>query len=107
MMGGVWQISITNSIVTLVFVQEIELNSRVQVLFGATYATAVLYYNATIPPGQSVPYYAIYRVTPKSTDITRTTFNNNSTRFFSYRDQYYTPGSQDQYLKFPQDGTFK
>jgi hypothetical protein len=105
--GGVWRISITNGIVTLVFVQEIDLNSRIQILFGATYATAVLYYNATIPPGQSVPYYTVYKVTPKATDITRTTFNNNSTRFFSYRDQYYEPGTQDQYLKFPQDGVFK
>ena len=105
--GGVWQISITNDVVTLEFLQEIELNSKIQILDGATYSTAVVYYAGTITPGLTVPHYTVFGSSLLVNEKTRTTFNNNTTRFFSNRDQYYEPGTQDQYLKFPQDGVFK
>lgn len=103
--GGVWKINIVNDIVNLEFVQEIEVNQRVQILRGATYSSAIVYYNPILEPGQSVPYYVVYKLIPTSLSK-RTTFNANTTRFFSKRDQYYEPGTQDKYLKFPQIGVF-
>lgn len=103
--GGIWEINIINGIVNLVFKQEIQVNQRVQIIRGGTFGGAVMYYNPTIPTGQTVPYYVVYKITPPALDP-KTTFNGNSTRFFSFKDQYYVPGTQDKYLKFPQDGAF-
>jgi Putative Ig domain len=102
--GGVWQVNIVNNIVNLTFVQEIQTNDRVRITSGATYASATLTYtNRNLVDGQSVPYYEVFAtnviVLPKPT-----TFNDNTTRFFSRRDQYYTPESRDKYLKFTQYG---
>jgi hypothetical protein len=103
--GGVWQIGIVNGIVNLSFVCEIELNQRVQILRGSTYAGAIMYYNPILTPGQSVPFYTVYKLQPTSVKR-KTTFNDNTTRFFTKRDSYYEPGTQDKYLKFPQIGAF-
>jgi hypothetical protein len=103
--GGVWQIKIVENVVTLNFIKEIEVNQRIRVLQGNTYASAIMYYSINLSPGQSVPYYVPYYVKPKS-KATRTTFNGNTTRFFNYRDQYYAPESQDKYVEFPQIGVF-
>ena len=103
--GGVWQINIVNGIVNLQFILEVEVNQKVQVLSGATYGGAILYYDQTLVVGQSVPYYSIYRYQPNSS-VLPTTFNGNTTKFFNYRDQYYTPNSNDKYVKFPQFGVF-
>jgi hypothetical protein len=103
--GGIWRVSIVNGVVNLVFVQEVNPNDRVQIVRGATYGAAVVFYNPILTVGQSVPRYDLYRYTPPDS-IRRTTFNNNTTRFFSKRDQYYEPESQDKYLKFPQYGVF-
>ena len=104
--GGIWRINIINEIVQLVFVQEIELNQRVRVSFGKTYGGSILYYATTNIPGQSVPEYVVFKVQTESINQKRTTFNGDSTKFFSHRDQYYTPGTQDKYIKFPQFGVF-
>jgi len=103
--GGVWQINIIGGIVTLSFVQEVQINQRVRILNGKTYSGAIFYYSIDLHPGQNVPYYTLYRYTPVL-NRKRTTFNGDSTRFFNFRDQYYTPGSQDKYVKFPQYGVF-
>jgi hypothetical protein len=104
--GGIWEINIVNGIVNLVFVQEIEVAQRIRVILGNTYSGAILYYNQILNVGQNVPAYSVYRV--QATSIKqRTTFNGNSTRFFSFRDQYYEPGSEDTMLKFPQTTMFK
>lgn len=102
--GGVWQINITNDIVNLSFVQEIDINDRVRILFGKTLSSAVMIYSIELAVGQTVPYYKVFKVTP--TIRQRTTFNNDTTKFFTYRDQYYEPGTQDKYVKFPQYGVF-
>uniref|UniRef100_UPI0037C147F3 hypothetical protein n=1 Tax=Flavobacterium sp. TaxID=239 RepID=UPI0037C147F3 len=103
--GGVWQIKIVNNIVTLIFIKEIEVNQRVRVLNGSSYSGSIMYYNQMLEPGQTVPFYSL--VTLQSNAVTvRTTFNGDSTRFFSYRDEYYTPGENNQYVKFPQTCTF-
>jgi len=104
--GGVWRIDIINNVVNLSFVKEIELNQRVRILRGGTYGGAVMYYTPIVPEGQSVPYYVVYQVAPPAVDP-KTTFNGGTTRFFSFKDTYYEPGTQDKYLKFPQDGVFK
>jgi hypothetical protein len=103
--GGVWRINIINNIVTLVPVQEILPNQRISVLFGNTYAGAILYYNQILQPGQTVPFYSVYKYQFQLSGK-RTTFNGDSTKFFSNRDSYYTPGSKDKYVKFPQYGVF-
>lgn len=103
--GGIWQINIVNGIVTLTFVQPVQLNQRIRILGGKTYTSAIVFYSLNLAPGQSVPYYQVYRY-EKYTKATPTTFNGGGTRFFSYRDTYYAPGTQDKYLKFPQYGVF-
>ena len=102
--GGVWRIDIVNDIVNLTFVQEIALYDRVRVLFGKTLSSAILFYSLDLQHGQTVPYYEVFTNNP--TIRIRTTFNNDTTKFFTYRDEYYEPGTQDKYVKFPQYGVF-
>ena len=102
--GGVWRIDIVNGIVNLNFVQEINTYDRVKVLFGKTLSSAILFYSLDLQPGQTVPYYEVFSNNP--TIRIRTTFNNDTTKFFTLRDQYHEPGSQDKYVKFPQYGVF-
>jgi hypothetical protein len=103
--GGVWRINIFNNIVSLTFVKEVNLGQRVRILSGSTFASAIVYYSIELQPGQNVPFYKVYNVQPNGTP-TKTTFNNATTRFFNYRDQYYAPGTEDKYVKFPQYGVF-
>lgn len=104
--GGIWQINIVNNVVTLSSVLEVNPADRVRIVAGATYGGAILFYNQTLNPGQTVPYYTVYKIDKKSIPH-RTTFNADTTKFFNYRDQYYTPGENDHYLKFPQYSMFK
>lgn len=103
--GGVWQINIVDSFVNLVPLTEVSVNQRVRVLNGSTYGGAILYYSNILYVGQTVPYYEVYQYTP-NLSRKRTTFNGDSTKFFNYRDQYYTPNVHDKYVKFPQFGVF-
>ena len=104
--GGIWQINIINNIVFLTSIQEVDTNERVRIITGGTYGGAIMYYDQTLTIGQTVPYYKVYKLGVNS--IThRTTFNADTTKFFSNRDQYYEPGINDHYLKFPQYGMFK
>jgi hypothetical protein len=103
--GGVWQINIINNIVYLTFVKEIQLNDRIRVLNGKTYSGAILYYNPILTLGLTVPYYKIYDIASGAIS-NPTTFNNNTTKFFSNRDDYYQPDNYDKYLEFPQNGVF-
>jgi hypothetical protein len=102
--GGIWRIGITNGIVNLDFVQEITVYERVKILFGKTLSSAILTYSLDLIPGQTVPFYKVFISNPALR--IRTTFNNDTTKFFTLRDQYYEPGSEDKYVKFPQYGVF-
>ena len=102
--GGIWRINITNGIVNLTFVQEITVYERVRILFGKTLSSAILTYSLDLAPGQTVPFYKVFISNPALR--IRTTFNNDTTKFFTFRDQYYEPGSEDKYVKFPQYGVF-
>ena len=103
--GGIWRINVVNNVVSLEFVRSVELNQRIRILGGKTYTSAIVFYSLNLAPGQSVPFYEVYKY-QQYTKATPTTFNGGGTRFFSYRDTYYTPGTQDKYLKFPQYGVF-
>ena len=103
--GSVWQIAIVNGIVTLTSILEILPNQRVSIIAGKSYSSSILYYNPILSVGQTVPFYSIVKLGQNALKVP-TTFNGDSTKFFSYRDQYYAPGSQDKYLKFPQYGVF-
>jgi hypothetical protein len=102
--GGIWRIDITGGIVNLTFVREITVYERVRVLFGKTLSSAILTYSLDLVPGQTVPFYKVFISSPALR--IRTTFNNDTTKFFTRRDQYYEPGSQDKYVKFPKYGVF-
>jgi len=105
--GGIWQIDIVNDVVNLIFVKPVVLNSKIQVAMGQTYNGSILIYTLDTTLGHTVPYYVPYKTnSTQLANSTQTTFNGGTTRFFSDRDQYYVPGSQDQYLKFPQYGAF-
>lgn len=106
--GGIWRIDIVNDIVNLIFVSPVNLNSRIQVVSGQTYAGSIVTYTLSTTAGHTVPYYVPYKVdVSQIINRIQTTFNAGTTRFFSNRDQYYAPGSQDQYLKFPQYNVFQ
>ena len=102
--GGIWRINIIGGIVNLTFVQEITVYERVRILFGKTLSSAILTYSLDLAPGQTVPFYKVFISNPALR--IRTTFNNDTTKFFTLRDQYYEPGSEDKYVKFPQYGVF-
>jgi len=103
--GGIWQIKIINDFVVLLPILEILPSQRLRILFGSTYGGSILFYNQILNPGQNVPSYSIYKVQSVAV-TTRTSFNGDTTRFFNFRDQYYAPDDQGQYLKFPQYSTF-
>ena len=104
--GGTWIINVVNGVINLISSQQILLNQRVQIVNGKNFREAIFYYNSILPAGYTVPYYKIFRTGAATTIILKTTFNAGTTKFFSNRDHYYTPGSNDQILKFPQDITF-
>jgi hypothetical protein len=104
--GGVWKINILGGVVSLSSLQIIQPNQRVFVLSGKSHNGSVAYYTVnTSGTNNNEPYYTTVPLTVTQLNH-KTTFNNNTTRFFSYRDQYYTPNSQDKYIKFPQYGVF-
>ena len=106
--GGVWRINIVNNIVSLSFVKEILVNQRVQIISGKTFSSAIYYYDPNVAPGKTVPSYSLYKLSRAASifSANATTFNGGTTKFVSSRDQYYVPGTQDKYLKFPQYGVF-
>ena len=103
--GGIWQVKIVDNFVNLLPIQEILPGQRLRVSNGNTYSGSIVYYNQILNVGQTVPYYSVYKLQSNAV-TTKTTFNGDTTKFFSFKDQYYTPGQQGQYLKFPQYGVF-
>ena len=58
------------------------------------FRSALLMYSQKLGIGQSVPYYTPFKYQPGQVAV-RTTFNNDTTRFFNYRDINYAPGEND------------
>lgn len=100
---GIWEVSITDQIVTLTFVESMDFYDKVYVRNGLTYGGTNIYYDPVIKPGNLIPNYSII---PQQIQTTYTSFDGNGTRFFDYRDEYTEPGSGDKYIKFPKLGVF-
>jgi hypothetical protein len=95
-----------NQVVTLEFVEEVLPGEQVQVNNGTTRGQTVMVYDPTLHSNRTVPEYINVSY---QTGIIRafTKFDNTGTRFFSHRDTYSVPESNNKYLKFPKIGVFK
>ena len=102
--AGVWQIRITNNIVTLEFLRAVDLNGQIIVKKGNTYQNVSLYYDPVIKAGQRVPGYTVSQGQALESS---TTFDNSGTRFYSFRDNYTQPADDAKYIKFSQFGAIK
>ena len=102
---AVYTISITSNIVTLTKTLDVVDNDRIDILRGGVaYGGQSLYLNPSILDGNTVPTFS------KMEDITegsQTSFDNNGTRFFAYKDVYAGPDDNDAYIKWPQVGVFE
>jgi hypothetical protein len=81
-------------------------NSRVQINNGVTFSQLVVFYDSAIKAEKSVPEFSLFDIDSVNSQE-KTRFDGYSTRFFSYRDSYAPPGTNDKYLKFPKYGVFK
>lgn len=102
--AAVWQISIdTNNIVTLSLVKGTDLYDTIFVRNGFTYGGTNIYFDPVVKSGKNVPNYSIV---PQQIRTTYTTFDQNGTRFYDYRDSYVVPEQGDKYIKFTKIGVF-
>ena len=101
--GGIWMINIagtdSNAIVTLSFVNSVELGNKIQVNLGKTYASRIVFYNPALQGTNTVPAYSI--VNTNGTLPTPTIFDYSKTLFISNRDVYTLPAHSDNWVKFP------
>lgn len=104
MRSGIWKVVVESNMVTLEFVQTVNINEYVQVSSGK-YSGSKLYYDPVIKAGHSVPEYSILtdKVAPSS-ETTR--FDGGGTRYYSDRDVYAAPETNDVYLKFPKNTVY-
>jgi hypothetical protein len=98
--GGIWKIVITDNVVKLEFVKEVELNQYVQVTAGRSYGGTKLYYNYSYRDGFTSPEY-IQLTNEQRRDDQATRFDKGSTRFYNNRDQFDKPETNNKYLIFP------
>jgi len=102
--AGIWRVNISDTdVVTLTFIQSVPINGTLYVKNGFTYGGTTIYYDPVVKPGLLYPNYSII---PQQIETTYTTFDGNGTRFFSDRDVYTVPGSNDKYIKFGKLGVF-
>jgi hypothetical protein len=108
---GIWRINIvtnttatvTDDIVELEFIQEINLNDKLFVRNGFTHGGTNIYFDPVVKLGSLVPGYSII---PQQVDTVSTKFDGNGTRFYNYRDEYTLPEAGDKYIKFTKTGVF-
>ena len=101
---GVWQINIDSAgIVTLTFIQAIEIYNKLYVRNGYTHGGTNIYFDPIVKLGNLIPNYSII---PEQVKTISTEFDGNGTRFYSYRDSYTVPESRDKYIKFSKLGVF-
>jgi hypothetical protein len=102
--------------VRLEFLSEVNVNQTIKVRAGATYPATTLQYNFI--DGNAVPYYDVF----EGLAVFETTFDGGSgtyregqptgnsarggTAFSNNRDKFIEPGTEDKYIKFPQNGVF-
>jgi hypothetical protein len=105
--GGIWEVTVSDAgVVTLAFIQNVGINESVQVANGNSFGSTRLYYDPIVKPGRSVPEYSVLSDNPL-TASSSTRFDGNCTRFYSERDMYAPPGTDDHYLKFPKTSVFR
>lgn len=104
--------------IRLEFVQEVLVNQPVKVRTGRTYPTSTLQYKLAV--GEAVPRYVPVVTTTRTaettfdggscicreSDLDKRTGIRGGTGFFTNRDKFEIPESQDKYIKFPQNGVF-
>jgi photosystem II stability/assembly factor-like uncharacterized protein len=100
--SGIWRVSVTNDVVTLSFVRQININQIVTVRNEAT----KLFLDPEIKPGNTVPAYSLLSQSTRSA-AEDTSFDGEGTRFASAKDTYTEPGTLDKYLKFIKTGVFR
>ena len=71
---------------------------------GAKYGGKQLYFNSEVTPGLTQP---TYQLLPDAVTQVPTTFDNNGTRFLTFKEDYADVDRDDKYLKFPQIGVFE
>lgn len=105
--GGIWQITVNSDLVVILeFVQEVTINQYVQVRSGDNYNNTKIYYDPILQPGHTVPAYSI--LTDTNFDIKdSTSFDGGGTRFYSNRDTYAGPETNNKFLKFPKYGMYQ
>jgi len=94
-----------SNIITLTKTTNIVANNRVDVLRGGLkYGGVSLFLDPSVKSGNTSPNYS------RMGDITdgeQTTFDNNGTKFFEFKDVYAVPDIGDAYIKWPQLGVFE
>lgn len=103
---GVYKVTInTSNVVELVLQQVINTSEQVNVRIGGQkYGGNQLFLDPSVKTGNSAPDYT------KLDDVLegqQTTFDNNGTKFFSFKDVYVVPDENDAYIKWPQLGVFQ
>jgi len=104
------EIIISDELVRLDFVREIDVGTKIKVAKGQSYGFSFLTYDATLEADQTVPKYKYWKgsveAEPGTDNKDYTRFDGGGTRFFNYRDSYHKPEDGDKYIKFPQIGVF-
>jgi len=102
--GGIWKITVdADSIVWLEFVEQVEIDQVVQVLYGFSHGNSRLIYTAELDSEHTVPYYKVFtELLNDSTSMTY--FDNHGTKFLDYRDVFIPPNENDKYIKYPYYG---
>jgi photosystem II stability/assembly factor-like uncharacterized protein len=99
---GIWMVTVTDNIITLSFMRQVNLNQTVVI----KNESVKLVLDPNIKPGKTVPAYSPATQSLALT-LGKTTFDGQGTRFASNKDTYVEPGTLDKYLKFPKTGVFR
>lgn len=104
--AGVWRtVDIGGGVLGLELVSLVGSYSRVDIrIGGAKYGGKRTYFDPI--PTQNEPQ-PTYRLLEDAVLGEQTTFDENGTRFFQYKDEYAEPDVDDKYMKFPQIGVFE
>jgi hypothetical protein len=94
-----------SNIITLTKTTSVVANNRVDIQRGGLkYGGASLFLDPSVKSGNTAPNYSRMA---DITDSAQTTFDNNGTKFFRFKDVYAEPDIGDAYIKWPQVGVFE
>lgn len=108
MRGGVWRIiDLGGGVIGLDLITQVGDYGRIDVRVGGVkYGGKRTFYDPVpvVVDGETQP---AYRLLSDAVLGEQTTFDDNGTRFFQYKDEYADPDVGDKYMKFPQIGVFE